>query len=45
MPKIGFKPTWNNNDTKDVREFQATYTGKEAPLSMDGYVKWLYGEQ
>ena len=45
MAKIGFKPTWDNRDTQDVKKFQAEYTGKETPLSMDEYVKWLYDEQ
>ena len=43
MAKIGFKPTWDSIDTKHAEEFKKVYTGKEKGLTMDEYVKWLYG--
>ena len=42
MAKISFKPTWDGRDAQDIEKFQAEYTGKETPSSVDEYVKWLY---
>lgn len=45
MVKLGFKPEWTEQHTKDVEEFKKWYTGKEDALDSEDYEKWLHGVQ